>query len=295
MLRRLLPLLLLFVFSFWTVASAAEDALTIVFSANSGGEYEPCPVCGGKALGGLGRRATAFDALRATADDHTLFLAGPNEFQPPRGLQSPTVQLANALSKAYATLDYNAIFCSPEEERWLRGSGADLPKSLHAVSNRAQVQILRAGDVTVGVVVFPRLLKGAGKPSHTMIASVARKARNMAERVDVVIGVSPWGASGEAAFLAESDPVFDLLLGAGPGPGLAGRFVEDGKTFWARAYTMGKAFHVIRITDLPRREADWKWIKNENLHLDFKILDKNVSQNGAMVALLNEFHLSRVK
>jgi len=39
-----LPLLFLFLFfSFWTTPAAADDALTVIYSANSVGEYAPCP------------------------------------------------------------------------------------------------------------------------------------------------------------------------------------------------------------------------------------------------------------
>lgn len=308
MLRRLFPFLLLLVCSLWIAAtdaqaeqaaaatSAPRDALTIVFSANSGGEYEPCPVCGGKALGGLARRATAFSALRKRiGNGPALFVAGPHEFQPYKGLQTATPALARALAKAYEALDFDVVYSMPMESDWLKESEAKLPEHLLTANNRVQIREYEAEGVRVGLVLLPKLLKGKDRPSKALIESVVRKAKNLAERVDVVVGVSPWGANGEAVFLSKAPPVFDTLLGGGPGPGLAGRFMAGGKTFWARAYTMGKAFHVIRLLDLPSRDNGFKWIKDENIRLDFTVLDKNVSDDASMTVLLDEFELPTVK
>jgi len=41
--NRQLLLLLLLVFSAWPSTAVAEDVLTLVYSANSVGEYSPCP------------------------------------------------------------------------------------------------------------------------------------------------------------------------------------------------------------------------------------------------------------
>ena len=307
MLRRLLPLLLLFACSFWTAALAADepvaasgahgDALDIIFSANSGGEYEPCPVCGGKAMGGLARRATAFAKVRARiADGPALFLAGPYEFLPYRGLENPTPDLARALAKAYRALDFDAVYCVGDEADWMKDSGAEAPESLVTATTSIQLREYETHGVRVGVIYLPKLLKGADRASETLMDSVARKAKSLAERTDVVVGVSPWGAAGEAAFLSYAPGVVDVLLGGGPGPGLAGRFMAGGKTFWARAYTMGKAFHVIRLGELPRRDdPEFRWIRDENIALDFTVLDKNVPDEPTMAAMLDEFQLPTVK
>ena len=307
MLRRLFPLLLLFACSFWTAALAADepvaasgahgDAVDIVFSANSGGEYEPCPVCGGKAMGGLARRATAFAKVRERiGDGPVLFLGGPYEFLPYRGLENPTPDLARALSKAYGVLDFDAIYCADDEADWLKDSGAQAPDTLVVATTSPQLREYETHGVRVGVVYLPKLLKGADRPGKTLMDSVARKAKGLAGRTDVVVAVSPWGAAGEAAFLAYAPGVVDVLLGGGPGPGLAGRFMAGGKTFWARAYTMGKAFHVIRLGELPRRDdPEFRWIRDENITLDFTVLDKNVPDEPAMAAMLDEFDLPTVK
>ncbi|WP_461209503.1 UshA-like (seleno)protein family 2 [Desulfocurvus sp. DL9XJH121] len=293
MIRRLIPLLLVLVLAPWTAASADDHPLSIVFSANSGGHYEPCPVCGGKAMGGLGRRATLF-ARQREAGGNPLFLAGPYEFLPPSGLKNPTPQLAQALGKAYGTLGYDAIFAAPEEDAWLRDSDAELPPVLHLQSNRAEIVTLDKGGCRIGVVLFPRLLRGERKPTPMVMESVARKARSLAERTDIVIGVSSWGAAGEAEFLDKTEPCVDVLLGSGFGPGLAGRFMKNGRTFWARAYTTGKAFHVIRVRVPDQREPDWRWIKDGNLSLDFQVLDKDVTSDAAMLKLLDGFSLGHV-
>lgn len=291
---RLLPLLLLLVLSPWTSA-CADDSLTIVFSSNTGGEFEPCPVCGGKAMGGLGRRATLFAELRRDHPGRILFLAGPNEFLPPAGLKSPTPKLARALAEAYEALGYDAIYPTHAETSWLRASGASLPGVARETGDRPLIRVVEAGGVRLGLVALPELPAGQETPPRSMIDAAARAARDLAAKADLVAGISPWGATAEAALLSSTDAPFDLLLGGGPGPGLAGRLMEEDRTLWARSYTMGKAFHTIRVRALAERAGKGRrWIKDGNLFLDFKVLNKDVLDEPAMAALLAGYKLEHV-
>lgn len=100
---------------------------------------------------------------------------------------------------------------------------------------------------------------------------------------------------GEFTLLKDYEPEIDLLLGSGPGPGLAGRFMNHSKTFWARAYSKGKALHLIRIGEWPKRAANWKWTKGKNLKLDFKTLTPDVEDNPEMQAILGRYQLPAPK
>lgn len=223
--------------------------------------------------------------------DSTLVVAGPFEFLPPEGTgPTHTNALAHALGEAHRTLNYDLLVMMPEEARWLDDNGAG-PLTHATVDNRVQAVTLQTAGGPVGFILFPKLPRNATKPLDMTIRAIAQQAESMAGRVRLVVGLSPWGELAEDHFLKTAGSVVDVLLGAGPGPGVAGRFTPDGKTFWARTYGRGKALHVLRIAQWPERTAAWKWIKDGNFRLDFTALNQDVASDPAMDALLGGFSL----
>lgn len=243
------------------------------------------------------RRATLFKSIESSdpGDERTLFIAGAFEFLPLSKEGMESADLPKALSQAYGSLGYDAGYLVPGEAQWLTDHGAEPPAGFVTASDRVQEKIIEKNGLTIGLIFFPKLIKGADSPSDQQLAAVDRKAESLAERTDLVIGLSPWGDRAERKLLADFAPPIHLLLGAGPGPGLTGRFSDDGKTLWIRSYRQGKAVHKIRVRRAPTREADWKWIKDGNISLSLEVLDKNVSDDADMASLLGGYTLPEAK
>jgi len=201
--------------------------------------------------------------------------------------------LAKALAQAHAALGYDLLTLMPEEQQWLGDHDAPAPAQNAVIGNRVRSVTVSTKNGPVGFILLPKLPRNATIPLDMTMRAIEDQARSLAGRTRLVVGISPWGGVAEDHFLQKKAHVLDILLGAGPGPGLAGRFTPDGKTFWARSYGRGKALHVVRISEWPQRSADWKWIKDGNLRLDFMPLNEPVPSDPEMNALLGEFNLPR--
>ncbi len=80
------------------------------------------------------------------------------------------------------------------------------------------------------------------------------------------MGVSNWGRRNELNFLTNTDPVFDVLLGAGPGRGMKGELAgKDKHTFWTRSERNGKYMNVINIMALPSDVSEPHWTIGQNI------------------------------
>lgn len=226
--------------------------------------------------------------------DHTpvLYLAGPYEFLPPAGPgPKHTPALARALAAAHKALAPDLLALAGTEAAWLAAAGAQTPAQAPGSAPRALVLPVPGGEV--GVILLPVLPSGALTPPDDTVRLVADLARGLAARTRLVVALSPWGDLAEDHFLRTAGPVVDILLGSGPGPGVAGRFSDDGKTFLARSYGQGKALHVIRIAAWPARTPGWRWVRDENLRLDFLNLSDAFPADPAVEALLGGLDLPR--
>ncbi|MBU1004165.1 MAG: hypothetical protein KKE73_16760 [Proteobacteria bacterium] len=183
----------------------------------------------------------------------------------------------------------------PGEEDWLTDSGVPVPDNFVTASDRTTELIIERGDCRVGLIFFPKLIKGALEPSPMMMKAVVRKAESLSQRADMVIGLSPWGGDAERVLLDKYAPPLHLLFGAGPGPGLAGKFTRAGKTLWVRSYKRGKAVHVIGIRRLPTADSNWKWVNNDNISMKLEVLNQDIAENADLTALLGKFTLPSPK
>lgn len=232
--------------------------------------------------------------LRQGPDGATvLSLTGPYEFLPPEGpTQRHTPALARALAAAHGALAPDLLALTGPEAAWLTAGGATAPAHQRLGPGVRGVVLPTPGGA-VGVLLLPPLPRAAEAAPDDMAREAVAQARALAARTRLVVALSPWGELAEDGFLRTAGPVVDILLGGGPGPGVAGRFSDDGKTFLARSYGRGKALHVIRIAAWPERTAAWKWVKDENLRLDFLSLTDAIPADPAMDALLGGFDLPR--
>lgn len=203
--------------------------------------------------------------------------------------------MAPALAEAYQALAYDIGYNVREDADWLRAHDMKAPQPFKTASKQVQVSIFNKADKKIGVLMLPTLLKGTKKPTSMMLRTVVQKSKQLAKRTDLVVAVSPWGMEGEFELLKNHIPEIDVLLGGGPGPGIAGRFMNNSKTFWARAYSKGKALHLIRLGEWPKRTDSWKWSKGKNLNLDFKTLTTDVAENAQMKEILAKYKLPEPK
>ncbi|NJB66732.1 hypothetical protein GGQ74_000372 [Desulfobaculum xiamenense] len=180
-------------------------------------------------------------------------------------------------------------YLAPREANWLTKSGVTSLDGWRTASANVKMTTIRVGQDDIGVLFLPMLPAGQEKAPRYMVRSILDKAAKLRERTKLVVAVSPWGYTGELAFLTENPPAVDIMLGAGPGPGLAGRFEAEAKTFWVRAYSKGRAVHILRINEWPdRARKDWHWEREANLVLDFRPLRETVDADADMAQFVRE-------
>ena len=259
-----------------------QPLLTLVYTANSLGEFRECPVCGAAAQGGLGRRSTVFHEMHDAAADRTIFIAGPNEFAPMVVRKPESPDLARALAQAYGMLGYDLGVVTPQEKSWLDSAGAQLPGSWRPLGATAQTVVLQRAGLKVAVVLFPDadFAKEPAKAEQVR-AAVQAEAGKARSGADVVVGVSPWGDAGEKLLLDSAPGAFDLLLGGGKGLGYGVRSTADGRTLWARPPFDGRGMVRFDILALPQgQERSWK--EGENISTAVKMFDWDIPQDSVL-------------
>lgn len=244
-------------------ASAADPVLTIVFAGNTYGYYDPCPTCGPQKLGGLARRATYIERMRNTQSTagKTLVIAGAWELVPEVSAQPPEPDMIPAVAKAHERLGYDAMVLSPAEVKLLADKNVAPPKDAVLLGHEPTTRIIRRRGSTIGLVFFP-MPKDASAPVPDRLMDVtAKAAKDLRNKADLIIGISPWGAFDEEAFINTRHDAVDVLLGSGGGSGFPARASKDGKTLWTRAYIKGKTVNRLDLLALPSKTDNvfaWK-------------------------------------
>jgi len=200
----------------------------------------------------LARRATLIQALRAlpSTKGKVALFAGPYEILSPYTGAAGGTHM-QAMAKAYALLGYDAGALMPAEAAALRQAGAAMPKTFVTLGPTPDVATMRIGDIPVGVVRFPALANAEATVPAELADRTAAAAAALRGKVRLIVGISGWGATDEAAFVRAHPGAVDVLLGSGPGLGSAGTAVGDGKTLWARAYSQGKTVNRLDLFALP--------------------------------------------
>lgn len=242
-------------------AASADPLVSLFFSSNTGGAFIPCPVCGNKALGGLPRRATLFERIRATPDASrwSIFVAGPFEFLSADGQEEPENQAWPALAKAFDRLGYQAGALGSQEARMLADRGLSPPAGWKILTGKVQSQVIDVPGGKVGLVFFPELKDPKAAPAQSVIEAIEREAARLRPAVNLVVGVSGWGLRNEETYLQSAKPVLHVLLGGGDGVGFSARTEAEGKTLWMRSYTKGRAIYELDVRAWPKGD-DYGWI-----------------------------------
>lgn len=267
-------------------AFAADPVLTIAFAGNTYGYFDPCPTCGPQKLGGLARRATFIKDLRQKAPTagKTLVVAGAWEFLPEVSAAPPEPAKLPAVAKAHERLGYDVFALTPDEVKVLAANKAATPAGAVVLDASPQTKLLTVGGKTVGVVYFPMPKDVSAPVPDKLMEATAKAAADLRAKAALVVGVSPWGAIDEEAFINTRSGAVDVLLGSGGGSGFASRTSKDSKTLWTRAYIKGKTINRLDLLALPGG-GGFTWKIGENFTAKVQPLDEAFPQDAAIEGL----------
>lgn len=188
---------------------------------------------------------------------------------------------ARELAGAYGFLEYDLGVALKGEATWLADNGARLPEGWRALGDAPEVVRLVAGELRLGVVLFPE----SSKPGGSLQAEVAAAAQALHGDVDLVVGVSPWGEDAEKEFLTSNGAVFDLLLGAGRGRGSGMRLAAGGQTLWLRPVFDG--WGVARLDILAKPGPEGGWREGQDYTFVVQWLDDKVAEDAQLARKLS--------
>ena len=274
------------VFAAVSSAFAADPAMVIVFAGNSYGYFDPCPTCGPQKIGGLARRATFIRQLRQNAPTagKTLVVDGAWEFLPEVSAAPPEPEKIPAIAKAQAQIGYDAAAITPDEVRLLADKKTAPPAGFTVLDQTPQTRTLTVAGKSVGLLFFPMPKDLSAPVPDKLMETVAKTAADLRGKVALVIGVSPWGALDEEAFVNSRPGAVDVLLGSGGGSGFAARTPANGKTLWTRAYIKGKTVNRLDLLALPGAPG-FAWKPGDTFEAQVVPLDGAYPQDEAIEGL----------
>ncbi|MBS3780314.1 MAG: hypothetical protein KGY41_07950 [Desulfovermiculus sp.] len=234
-------------------------------------------------MGGLARRATVLKTWRE--EHNALAVAGGYELSRPGNKASDST--LSTFGWIFAHLDYDVGVLSSSEVEQLRTASPQakandpIPPGWLQFSDKPQTKVLNQQGLRIGFIVFPRLKydqvpKDGG---YDQIPGLPEAVQSLKDSCDLTIGLSPWGWSQEQAFLNSDIPAPAILLGSGSGPAVLGKVANNGHTVWMRPYSMGRALNAISIPNPQDMEWANGWRIEENIHLEFLVLDDTVPED----------------
>jgi hypothetical protein len=187
----------------------------------------------------------------------TVFIGGGYEFAKPGADNGTSPDTVGLLGKAYAMLGYDIFLLSPTDALAIGNAGLKLPKGWQPPLDKPRVVTRTVQGGSLAFVLFP----DTGRADAAQEAELVELARSLrAEgRHNLIVGVSTWGSPRENDFILSREPVFDIVLGSGEGPGYAGIYLQDNRVLWVRAFTRGKSVHTVTIPALPAPGVKAVW------------------------------------
>jgi hypothetical protein len=196
---------------------------------------------------------------------------------------------AQDLIKAYGLLPYQRVYLTSKEENWLSKYGEkSFPGFFQVIGSSANAEIFTVGNVRVGLVAFPDLGPEYAAPEAGKIEDVLKKARALRPQVKLLIGVSSWGVENERAFINQSEPLFDLVLGGGVGRGLDGEVNSRSGALLVRSFTKGQYMNIVDVLAWPDSHSDKKWRPGETVRYSIKELGSQIPDDPAFQGLFKE-------
>jgi hypothetical protein len=225
-------------------------------------------------LGGLARRAAYL--LDKNDDSPRIVVGGAYEFTHKVG-DDPGASTLGALAQAYDFMNYDVSLLADEEQQMLNDAGIE-PPAPWKTAEEQPVSIIRTSGYTVGFLRFPALPEDTDIPDAMLVEQVTRLVAKTRPEVDLLVGLSSWGAYGEKAYLDQRpDEVPDILLGGGRGMSFVKRFASGDRVLWSRPYPRGKTVTRVSIGQLPEGE-DFEW-SNDTVSVGSILLDDSIYEH----------------
>ena len=180
---------------------------------------------------------------------------------------------------------------SPKSARWLKESSGKIPAGYQVVNTEPVSCLINTRMGKVGVLLFPQGPAPGKAPSPAQEQSVLTAGRALRSQAALVLGVSPWGLSGEKNFLPKAQGVFDCILGGGEGVAFA-QSVSDKVpgVLWLRPDGKGRAVNILEILRMPERETGRKaapvWVDGVTFRASLEFLDSSFPQDPAVQKLI---------
>lgn len=193
--------------------------------------------------------------MQDTSD--TVFIGGGYEFAKPGAENGISPDTVARLTQAYERLNYDLFLLAPSDALALERTGVKASKDWQGPLEKPRVVTRGVQGGSLAFVLFP----DTGRADTAMEAELVELARSLrAEgRHNLIVGVSTWGSPRENDFILNREPVFDIILGSGEGPGYAGIYLQDNRVLWVRAFTRGKSVHTVTIPALPAPGVKAVW------------------------------------
>lgn len=249
--------------------------LRITYTAGTKGEMYPCITCGTNSLGGLARRATVLKEINENVPH--IHIAGAEEFlsdldlmrfaRPDWNADDPInkhneTEKAKRLVQGHSLLPVDIGYLTPAEEQWLLAYAGSIPQGFVTVKDQPVSKIIDIPGGKVGVVLFPLGTDKNNAPSQKQIDSIVKAGKALQGKVNLIVGVSPWGNVAEYRFLQSGTGVYHLLFGGGGG--LGAPYEPEHSTeqlLWVRSESHGRAVNTLDLLELPRVNQQFSWIE----------------------------------
>jgi hypothetical protein len=201
-----------------------------------------------------------------------VFFACPDEILSADTPRPSDAKSVTAMAKALGLLGYDAGTVTRAEAKLLADAGAALPPGFAVAGETPTSTILTVAGIPIGVVRFPDAPASREPMPAPLAQATAEAAAALRPKVKLVVGLSGWGSRPEEAFLNAHPGAVDVLLGSGPGSGLAGSTTGGGRTLWARTYYEGKTVNRLDLYTLPAT-ADHVWDPKTDFRTEVIALD----------------------
>lgn len=211
----------------------------------------------------------------------TLTIGGGFEFMAAGATTVPEGVTPTQLFQAYTALDYDLFVLTPEEGDLLAASGHALPPSWHVAGQDPKLVTHTLPRGELAFVLFPHTL--SEKTENALLDMVQTLRRS--HQFQLVIGISTWGYDREMEFLQRQGQAFDIVLGAGDGPGFPGLYLQNNTVLWSRAPGKGKDVNVIAIPDFPPTENKITWSPEKSISAMTEALRNTIAPNPEIAAL----------
>ncbi|MDL2272135.1 hypothetical protein LJC23_03790 [Desulfovibrio sp. OttesenSCG-928-I05] len=220
-----------------------------------------------------------------------LAIAGPGEFladryAPPKKPYDAKL-LASVQSAAINATDWDCVYVSAKASAWLQENGAPLPDKGTLVTSDPRTEIFSVAGKNIAVIFLPPGSEPNGMPSEDQINDALDTGRDARSRSDLVIAVSPWGMHAELNHAARFEGVFHMLLGGGPGMGIAPQVIHAAPAvLWGRAESLGRALMLVEVMAWPDPAMPTAWMESVNFSWRELTLGLAIDEDPAVSSII---------